>query len=343
MRWLLVAVTGCSTVSPAAPVEDQRTDQAAPAIDRRHWSAGDVHMHCAPPDTDVEMGVTEIAKEAREAGLEFVVLTPHLWPSRRGSGFDREWTKMAAEARATKGITMVPGVEWTTGSGHFTVTGFDIATVRGPDFLGSAHEAGAWISVNHPFAVPTRIPGVAISDYDISYRAWSAGGTPQPIDGAEVWNVPLSYANLISKPGGKTGEERAWLAIDKQAREKHRRMTAVGGTDNHKRAVQPTTWVLVESPTETAVLEALRTGATCVGGPESGTLKARTDAGWVRIGGIVAGPRVELAWDGAAHLFIDGIDQGEQTGHFVHVTNGVPHTYRIATAGSRCGFIYANL
>ena len=101
--------------------------------------------------------------------------------------------------------------------------------------------------------------------------------------------------------------------------------------------------MLAESATETAILDALRAGATCVGGPKAGSLRAKGNADWVRIGDVVRGDRVELQWDGNAQLFIDGVDRGEHAGRYVHATNGVPHTYRIVVRASRCGFVYANL
>src|SRR5262249_32574278 len=154
----------------------------------------------------------QIAAAARDNHLDFVVLTPHLWPARwakpNRTRFQREWRELAAAAKAEAGVTLIPGVEWSSGSGHFTVTGTGIAALDRDDFLAAAHAAGAFISVNHPFAVPTRIGNIGASHFDMSYRVWTAG-TPgfTAIDGVEVWNVPLGFANLVSRPGGRTGEE----------------------------------------------------------------------------------------------------------------------------------------
>jgi hypothetical protein len=348
----VVWVVACS--SPSAPppasaprdaVATRTTEPPEGTPDPRRWFAGDVHMHVAPPDdpADVAMGVTEIAQKAREAKLDFVVLTPHVWPGRRGAAFSREWREMAALARATPFPTLIPGVEWTTRAGHFTVAGVDVTKLTG-EFLPAAHAAGAFISVNHPFAVPTRLPVIRASHFDMSYRAWTSNGERQPIDGVEVWNVPLGMANVIVRPGGRTGEEHAWTAADRVVHEERRRMTAVGGTDNHQLLVMATTWVLAADAGEATILEALRAGATCVGGTEAGSLRVRGDDGWVRIGGIVrAATTATLTWDGLARLFVDGIDAGEHTGGFVHATNGVLHTYRLVAGMSRCGFVYANL
>jgi hypothetical protein len=356
MRMLaLIAIAGCSSprTEPPPPVValhdavvDGLVDAFALVPDPRRWFAGDVHMHVAPPDhpADVVMSAAQIAEAARKAELDFVVLTPHLWPARWSAAFRREWRTFARTARAESRPTLIPGVEWTTGDGHFTVAGIELDQLSG-SFLPAAHAAGAFISVNHPFALPTRIPGVGASHFDMSYRRWTAGGNGfAAIDGVEVHNLPLALANLISRPGGKTGEARAWEAADRTAREERRRITAVGGTDNHGMNVMATTWVLALDPSERAIVEGLRGGATCVGGPEAGTLRIRGDAGWVRIGGSVrATERATLAWDGVARLFIDGADRGEHDGGFTHDTGGVLHTYRIEQGASRCGFVYANL
>jgi predicted metal-dependent phosphoesterase TrpH len=332
----------------ASAVVDAVADSLAILPDLR-WLVGDFHMHVSPPDdpSDVRLSVDEIAVAARDAKLDFVVLTPHVWPKRWGPQFRREWKQMAERAHANTSLTLIPGVEWTTGSGHFGVTGVDLSTIEAPDLLAAAHAAGGFVSVNHPFAVPTNIPGVRASHFDMSYRVWTdnkPGFTA--IDGVEVWNMPLSMANLISKPGGRTGEARAWSAADRVVHDEHRRITAVGGTDNHQLNVMATTWVLAAGTTEAAILDALRAGATCVGGVEAGSMRAHGDADktWVRVGGSVKAARtMTLAWDGRARLYVDDVDRGELDGGFVDQTNGALHTYRIEVGASRCGFIYANL
>ena len=350
MRLLaLFLVVACSSAAPRAATRDDAPIAGMDAnADLRRWYAGDLHMHVAPPDSgDVMLSLREIATKAAQAGMDFVVLTPHLWPwrlERQGDTWRQAWRELAAEAATINSPTMIPGVEWTTGDGHFTIAGADLAAFKGPDFLREADDAGAFISVNHPFAVPTKIPGVGASHYNMSYRVWTehrAGFTA--IDGAEVWNVPLSFANVLSRPGGKTGEALAWAELDRVVHEEHRRVTAVGGTDNHQLNVMATTWVFAVDATAGAILTALRDGATCVGGPQAGSLRARGDASWVAIGGEVRGPETTLAWKGTARVFVDNVDQGEHVETFTHETGGALHTYRIELGPSRSGFIYANL
>jgi hypothetical protein len=368
--FVLALAVACSSASPRAATRD---DAPIPGMDAsgdpRRWFAGDVHMHVAPPDSkaDVVLSVTEIATLAAKAGMDFVVLTPHLWPWRwhnDGDDWRAAWQVLADEASRIRTPTLIPGVEWTTREGHFTVAGADLAALRGKDFLAAADAAGAWVSVNHPFAVPTRIPGIRASHHDMSYRVWterapgfSAINTPRrpsatlrgpakpdlAIDGAEVWNVPLAFANVLSRPGGKSGEALAWAELDRIVHTERRRVGAVGGTDNHQTNVMATTWVLALDATAAAILAALRGGATCVGGPEAGSLRARGDSDWVSIGGDVRGAVTTLEWDGTARVFVDNVDHGEHAERYEHATGGALHTYRIELGRSRSGFIYANL
>lgn len=107
-----------------------------------------------------------------------------------------------------------------------------------------------------------------------------------------------------------------------------------------------TTWVLATDTSERAILDALRAGATCVGGPQAGSLRARGDGDtrWNRVGDSVPAPhQIELAWDGTARLYIDDVDRGEHAAGFTHATGGALHTYRIQIANSRSSFVYANL
>jgi hypothetical protein len=294
--------------------------------------------------------------------MGFVILTPHLWSSGWRSLKERKrhlrnWATLVETARAAQaktGVTLIPGVEFGVPSyGHFSVSGIDLGTLAGADdFLVAARAAGAFIVVNHPFAVPTKIPGIPESRMNLSFRRWTEDKDGfDEVDGVEAWNLPLGMANLISAPGGATGEERAFSTADRIVRAEARRLAMVGGTDNHAGWVMPTTWVLAEGGSAEAILEALRGGAICLGGPEAGGLRAHGDgdpAGrWASIGdAVTATARVELVWSGRARLFIDGVDAGEHDDGYVdeHVGGAAAiHTYRIVIGASRSGFLYANL
>jgi hypothetical protein len=354
--FLCLIVLGCA--GDTTPVRPERAPEGAeskdasvplPEPDPRRWLAGDLHLHVAPLDhrEGVTLDVSDIT------GLDFVVVTPHLWKSTWSSPTRRarylaQWRDLATAARSSTDVTIIPGVEYgVPGLGHFGVSGVDLTTLdaSGADFLAAARSAGAFVVVNHPFAVPTQIPGIPISEKDLSFRPWATGkGTAPALDGVEVWNVPLGLANLVSRPGGQTGEERAFGAADELARRERRRVTVVGGSDDHRGFVRATTWVLAADAGETSIVAALRAGATCVGSPDAGSLEARGDGDWVRIGETVrATSRVELRWQGRARLFVDGVDRGEHDGAFTHDDAAGVHTYRLVAGSSRCGFVYSNL
>jgi hypothetical protein len=355
LRWItLVLLAACA--SPAPPRE---TVAAPPPVVATHapspsapsWLVGDLHMHVSPPDDadDVRLGVDEIATRAVSGGLDFVILTPHLsqgaWADDgRRRRFLSRWTKMAGRARTHTDVTLIPGAELSVPRvGHFGLSGVDFSSLSGRDVLAAADRAGAFVVVNHPFAVPTRLPGIRASHWDMSYKPWSrADERVDPLDGAEIWNVPLSLANIVSQPGGQSAEAHTLAAADAFARQHRRPVTLVGGSDNHSIFVLPTTWVRAER-NEASILAALAAGATCVGGADAGDLEARGDGEWVGIGGHLRGARVELRFAGQARVFVDGEDRGEHVGGFSHAGDTAPHTYRIVKGPSRSGFVYANL
>lgn len=355
---LALVLAGCSSSAPPPPSPAAPPTAAAPAPgpDPRRWIAGDLHLHAAPIDrADGAAALPALVRAATAAGLDFVVLTPHLHPSTwrdlaRRRRWIAAWRATAAAARAVRDLTVIPGAEYTIhGYGHFGVWGADLAAVTVADFLAGARAAGAAVVVNHPFAEPTHIPGVPVSDYDLSFRPWTDGrGAVPPLDGVEVWNLPLALANLVARPGGATGEERALAAADRLARTRHQPVAIVGGTDSHRASTAAATWVLVADVTEQAIVAALRMGATCVGGPEAGDLVAHGDRDpadrWARIGEqVAAAATVELRWQGRARLFVDGVDVGEHDAGYVDRRAAGTHTYRLVRGGSRCGFVYANL
>jgi hypothetical protein len=322
------------------------------------WIPGDLHAHVTPLDRegDVALDVEGIARLAREEGLEFVFLTPHLRPPTWDDPVQRRrflagHAEMAAAARAVERPTLVPGVEVTVPDvGHFGVSGVAPGALAGADgFLEAAAGAGALVVVNHPWAVPTRIPGIRASHADVSYRPWTAGAEGfDRFHAVEVWNVRLGLGNLVSRPGGRTAEDFALERAARHVRETGRRVALVGGSDNHGRMLPATTWVFAGDASEAAILAGIRAGATCVGGPEAGTLRARGDrdppGAWARIGGTArAAGTVELRFDGEARVFVDGDDRGVHRGRFVHDGVEGVHAYRIVAGRSRSGFVYANL
>src|SRR5262249_8310331 len=144
-----------------------------------------------------------------------------------------------------------------------------------------------------------------------------------------------------------SGEARALAEADRLARGARRHLVLVGGSDNHWKMILPTTWVFAKEDSEQGILAGLRAGATCVGGPEAGSLRARggldPEGTWVGIGGTISAERkVSLRFTGKARVFVDGVDRGVFDGGFSSQADPSPHTYRIVAGESRSGFIYAN-
>ncbi len=336
---------------------------AAPAAVER-WIPGDLHEHVSPPDrNDVTVDVAAVVAMAHERGLEFVVLTPHMWnnewvvPEVRDS-FVSKWKKLVEAAAAPGPVTLLPGTEYAIrGVGHFGVLGADLAALctqagdSGCDpmqFLAAARAAGGFITVNHPFAVPTNIPGVGASHHDMSFRPWTSGtGEVPALDAVEIWNLPLSLANIVSTPGGETGETRALARADQLVHTLGRRIALVGGSDNHTHMLWPTTWVRARDRSAAAILAGLQAGRVCVGSPDAGDLEARGErdpAGtWQGIGGVVTGGTVTLRWHGEGELFVDGQSRGVHDGGLTVTSDLALHTFRLVKGRSRCGFLYANL
>jgi hypothetical protein len=63
----------------------------------------------------------------------------------------------------------------------------------------------------------TLIPGVefgarSLGHFGIALTRRTRGFAD--FDGVEIWNLPLSVANVVSRPGGGSGEERALAQAD---------------------------------------------------------------------------------------------------------------------------------
>ena len=128
---------------PPLPLE-RPVRRDLPASDGGRWLAGDLHSHTVHSDGSVT--VPELARLAAGAGLDFLAITDHNTISHHAE---------LAGASARYGITLLPGQEVTTDTGHAGVLG-DVGWVdfrRGADdWLAQAESGGGLMSVNHPIA-----------------------------------------------------------------------------------------------------------------------------------------------------------------------------------------------
>lgn len=194
---------------------------------------GDLHTHTIASD-----GVhtaEELAWKAKRNGLDFVAITDH------------NQMVSADTLPRLDGVTLIPGVEWTHYKGHANFLGVDkpfdgcFATNTPQEtqaIFQSAHERGAFITINHPFEE------CCVFEYDLNTL---------PFDCLEIWNGPMRESNLKA-----VGLWQSMLAAGKK-------VPVCAGSDYHKDTPfiflgGPTTCVYALSNGASDILQALRQG-----------------------------------------------------------------------------------
>ena len=227
---------------PRAPYQDPGV-----LVKEARWYAGDFHVHTRQSG-DATPTIPETLAFAQGVGLDFVMLSEH----NTNSGL----TLYADAQPDFPNLLIIPGVEWTTYSGHANALG---ATqwidhkigVRGVTTAGAIQEykdQGALFSINHPLSV-----GAPIC---IGCR-WEIPVDPASIDGVEV-------------------QSSIWLGVTfwEQLCADGSHASALGGSDDH-RAGQgtsltdrpigtPTTMVYATELSVDAIIEGVRNGRTVV-------------------------------------------------------------------------------
>lgn len=223
----LSAGSGASTEPDPLPnAQPRRQRRQVPAQPGMRWLAGDLHCHTVHSDGVLSVG--EVAALAAGAGLDFLAVTDHNTVSHH--------RELPAVARAA-GITLIPGQEVTTASGHANAFG-DIGWIdfRNPaaDWVAEVERRGGLLSVNHPIG------------YDCSWRH----PVPRRPPLAEIW-----HSSWRDRRDG--GALAWWLAWGTD-------ITPVGGSDWHRPGTDappgsPTTWVACAGDDVLAGLAAGRT------------------------------------------------------------------------------------
>jgi hypothetical protein len=200
----------------------------------RKWYIGDLHLHTR--NSDGAYATAPVIGACEKAGLDFAALTDH------------NNMKQNSEIGNPEGLSVIPGVEFTNYRGHANFFFADPGTVLEADFLSNsfaemaalfrrAKEAGALISLNHP----------------VSNCPWEFGFEGFPFDMVEVWNGPMTGANLRS------------LSLWDELLRQGRRISAVGGSDTHVHELgrtfgSPCTRVLAGGPAPADLLAGLAAG-----------------------------------------------------------------------------------
>jgi hypothetical protein len=192
------------------PVPERPPRRELPYVDGLRWLAGDLHSHTL--HSDGVLTVPELAAMAVGAGLDFLAVTDHNTISHHA--------ELPAVSRRF-GISLLPGQEVTTASGHANAFG-DIGWIdfRRPadDWLADVSGRGGLLSINHPIGYdcawrqPLRVrPPLAEIWHSSWYDRrdggplawWQAAGMPIPVGGSD-WHRPGSDA----APGSPT----TWVA-----------------------------------------------------------------------------------------------------------------------------------
>jgi hypothetical protein len=217
-----------------------RPFQPTPAPERaigrgRCWYRGDAHLHTV--HSDGARTPSELAAQARQARLDFVVSTEHNTPS----------ASLIWGQHAGPDLLIVDGEEVTTRSGHWLALGLadgewidwryraeEPAEFR--RFADQVHRRGGLVVAAHPFCPFVGCP-------------WEFGYDLP--DAIEVWNGPWSADDEESV--------QTWDHLLRHGRW----LPAVGNSDAHREPQVvglPQTAVLAEELTTDAVLDGLRAG-----------------------------------------------------------------------------------
>ena len=199
----------------------------------RRLFKGDLHTHTHGSDGVLALG--ELGQHAMRNGLDFLAITDHNQMVSLDTLYQHP------------GLTLIPGIEWTHYRGHANFLGVDqpydepflantLEEVKAR--FASAHERGAFISINHPF------DPVCPFLFDMNSL---------PYDCLEIWNGPMRGSNLQA-----IGFWQSMLMAGKK-------VSICAGSDYHRDSLLlfpggPTTCVYAMSNSPSDILSALRQG-----------------------------------------------------------------------------------
>jgi hypothetical protein len=240
-------------------VADEPAELRAPLRTGPGWYRGDLHMHTAHSDGQcasqtgrmVPCPVFFTVDAAARRGLDFIAITDHNATS--------QYDAMRELQPYFDTLLLIPGREITTFQGHLNLLGrtdfldFHLGSAGVPDMntlLRNANNLGAVISINHPRA-PT------------GEACMGCGWTPtSPVDMSL-----LQAVEVIN--GGSADPAYSGVPFWEQQLNLGHRLTAIGGSDNHRPTRpldepgsigSPTTVVYASELSTPAILAAIRAG-----------------------------------------------------------------------------------
>lgn len=200
---------------------------------QRRWLKGDAHLHTT--NSDGKLTTPELIDRCKKNGLDWAIITDHNFHAVDAPYYDGD-------------LLIIQGEEVTAKPGHFNAFGVKMPITRPykmdsfEDYIkiiDQAKNAGAVISVNHPFCKKC---------------GWHLPLEGFPLDCVEVWNAPMHIDNMTNI--------RWWHNQLLQGR----RISAIGGSDYHtdyyvtNLLATPTTICYANSNTQEDILDALKNG-----------------------------------------------------------------------------------
>lgn len=201
---------------------------AAPAASGERWWRGDLHMHTAHSDgaclsrrgVKVPCPVFKTLEAASARGLDFIAVTDHNATSQFGA--------MRELAPYFDDLLLMPGREITTFHGHANLFGpvaavdFQLGSARAPNLsaiLDEVEAAGGILSINHP-----GLPSGEV--------CMGCGWTAKGVDYSRIVAIEVVNGGLAEGP-------LSGLAFWEARLNEGRRITAIGGSDNHDPTLPP--------------------------------------------------------------------------------------------------------
>jgi len=348
------------------PKVERRSPSAASPTSHFLLLAGDMHCHVTPPDdtTEVTRGLDETLDLARSEGLDFVVLTPHVWSRfftdsslRSAVSESQSVLRKAIAKKAAADVVLIPGFEYTDHRyGHVGVAFAEVDAVlakvplaeaqRHPErFFEEWVSEGGLLTVNHPFVTPLDSI-VPIARANLSWRPFTAEG-PFPPEIRRISELAQSYEvfNLTAtelRDRWLLGERDRTLnatfaALDRLIPNTHRRMTPVGGSDSHGHHLRATTFVLSERKDASAIRDAVKAGRTCVRDPAACSFEVRQSGTEWKVAGASFDGDGDLevrAHGDSIHILLDGDEVASPSSDEI---------VRVAIPKDRCSVVRAEV
>jgi MYXO-CTERM domain-containing protein len=223
----------------------------------RRWYSGDFHVH-SRESGDAPATFEQITALARERGIDFVALSDHNTVAQHDL--------MSAFQAGVSDVLLVRSAEVTTYGGHGNAFGFEryidhrvgLDGVSAQSIIAAVKEQGGLFSINHP--------GFTLGDACIGCE-WEHADTPwSSVDAIEIHTGNYDVSIGIFTP-------RALQLWDQMLDQGHR-ITAIGGSDDHRAGIDlnafqspigsPTTVVLADQLSEAGILAGVAQGRVVV-------------------------------------------------------------------------------